>query len=229
MQNKISKINRWSQTSAILASAVCLSAAVSAQTSASQPITAPTAPAAAPTAPTAAAAPAAAPAPKYDTANMQHPKALKLKQQKPISTNWLLDADDDSERFRRLQMYLAGSQVPMWDVSTRYQRIYEAIGDKNYELANYHWEKLIDRLNGALMKRPNRTASAETYFLDPLNQMFRDVLKTKDDAKIKEAYGTVRASCMGCHAAEKMPFLNDQAVFRQTEKFAVVKTMTKKK
>lgn len=157
---------------------------------------------------------------KYDTSNMQHPKALKLQQKKPISTNWLLDADDDNERFRRLQVYLAGSQVPMWDISSRFRSMHVAINDGNIELAAYHWDKLIDRLNGTLMKRPNRTASAEAIFLEPHAASFKEVLKGKDAGKIKEKYAEVRTACMACHVAEKMAFLNDQPVFRETEKFA---------
>lgn len=56
-------------------------------------------------------------------------------QQKPASRNWLLDADDDAERFRRLQTALGGSDMQMSMIGQRFEEIHVAIGKNNPALA----------------------------------------------------------------------------------------------
>ena len=95
------------------------------------------------------------------------PKAYKdlEKQTKPPSNNWLLDANDDAERFRRLQVAAGGTDIPMWEIAHRYEELYVAIQNNNWEMGVYHWEKLRDRMNTAAMKRPARTQNIEGMFL----------------------------------------------------------------
>lgn len=63
----------------------------------------------------------------------QFPKAYKdlAKQTKPPSNNWLLDANDDAERFRRLQVVMSGTDIPMWEITYRYEELYTAIKKNN--------------------------------------------------------------------------------------------------
>lgn len=42
-------------------------------------------------------------------------------QAKPPSANWLLDAKDDQERFRRVQILAGGTDQQMWQIGYRYQ------------------------------------------------------------------------------------------------------------
>jgi hypothetical protein len=41
----------------------------------------------------------------------------------------------------------------MWQIGYRFQQVYQAIIDANWELGLHHWGKLRDVLNVALMKR----------------------------------------------------------------------------
>lgn len=146
-------------------------------------------------------------------------RGLADNQKKPPSANWLLDADTDTERFRRLQIQGGGTDQQMWEVGQRYLSVYHAIDDENWELAEHHWGKIRDRLNVALMKRPNRTANAEGIFLEGSWGRFNDALKTKDASRIRESFLTQRQACMACHLAERHAFMNNQPLFRQTETF----------
>lgn len=137
----------------------------------------------------------------------------------PPSANWLLDARDDTERFRRIQIYAGGTYEQMWQIGYRYQQVYHAIIDKNWELGVHHWGKLRDVFNVALMKRPNRTPNAEAMFLDTAWKQLDEALKAKDPEKAQQAFLAERATCMACHVAEKMPFLNDTPIFRDTAEF----------
>lgn len=146
-------------------------------------------------------------------------RGLEAGQTKPPSANWLLDAKDDAERFRRIQIYAGGTYEQMWQIGYRYEQVYHAIVDENWELGLHHWTKLRDVFNVALMKRPNRTPNAEAMFLDTAWKQLDDALKTKNAEQARQAFLTERATCMACHTAEKMPFLNDTPIFRDTASF----------
>lgn len=107
----------------------------------------------------------------------------------------------------------------MWQIGYRYQLVYHAIIDQNWELGLHHWTKLRDVFNVALMKRPNRTPNAEAMFLDTTWKQLDEALKAKDPAKARQAYLAERGTCMACHVAERMPFLNDTPIFRDTVSF----------
>jgi hypothetical protein len=150
------------------------------------------------------------------------PKAYKelVKQTKPPSNNWLLDANDDTERFRRLQVVLSGTDIPMIEISYRYEELYTAITKNNWDMGIYHWEKLRDRMNTSGMKRPARTQNIEDMFLESgvWKEMY-DALKARNAKKVHSVFQSVREVCLACHVAEKVGFLNDSTVFSRTEKF----------
>ena len=139
-------------------------------------------------------------------------------QTKPPTNNWLLDANDDAERWRRLQVVASGTDIPMWEVAHRYEELYTAIQRNNWEMGVYHWEKLRDRMNTAGMKRPARTQNIEGMFLDSgVWQGMHDALTSKDQARMRTEFQTVRQVCMACHVAENVGFLNDSSTFKRTE------------
>jgi hypothetical protein len=142
------------------------------------------------------------------------------KQTKPPSNNWLLDANDDAERFRRLQLVAGGTDIPMWEIAHRYEELFIAIQANNWEMGVYHWEKVQDRMNTAGMKRPARTQNMEGMFLDNgIWKSMHDALTSKDQDRMRKQFLVVRQACMACHVAEKVGFLNDSSVFKRTESF----------
>lgn len=152
----------------------------------------------------------------------QFPKAYKelANQTKPPSNNWLLDANDDAERFRRLQIVLGGTDISMWELTYRYEELYAAIQKNNWEMGLYHWDKLRDRMNTAGMKRPARTRNIEGMFLESgVWQSMRDALTSKSPKRMREEFMVVRQVCMACHVAEKVGFLNDSSAFERTKSF----------
>jgi hypothetical protein len=140
-------------------------------------------------------------------------------QDKPPSGAWLLDARTDQERFRRLQIYSGGTDQQMWQMGYRYEQVYRAIVDQNWQLGSYHWGKLRDVFNVALMKRPNRTPNAEGLFLKNEWQLLDSALKSGDAAASKKAFLAEREACIACHVAEGMAFLNNTPIFTGTAAF----------
>lgn len=152
----------------------------------------------------------------------QFPKAYKdlAKQTKPPSNHWLLDANDDTERFRRLEVAMSGTDIPMWEIGYRYEEIYTAILKNNWDMGVYHWGKVKARMHTSGMKRPARTKNIEDMFMeDGPWQSMQDALKSKSPEKIRKEFLEVRDACMVCHVAEDVGFINDSSVFSRTASF----------
>ncbi len=149
----------------------------------------------------------------------KHIPGLDEGQAGPADSNWLLNAKDDAERFRRIQIYAGGTYEQMWQIGYRYQQVYHAIVDQNWKLARHHWKKLRDVFNVALMKRPKRTPNAEALFLDGAWNQLDVALASENPTTAREVFLRERHVCMACHVAEDMGFLNETPLFRDTAGF----------
>lgn len=133
---------------------------------------------------------------------------------------WLVDAPDEKTRLERLESYLRGFDQPMWEVGMRYDHVEQAIADRNWALASYHWDKVKTTIDNGLMKRPARRASAEKIFLGAPWEQLSAALKTADVSAIGPAFDRAKAACEACHVAEKVAFMNDQPMFRRASRRA---------
>jgi cytochrome c553 len=131
--------------------------------------------------------------------------------------DWLLNAPDDTTRFQLLQRYLRGFDQPMWEVGERFRMIHQALADENWELALYHWEKTRDTIVNGYLKRPLRQPNSQAMFVDNIFQPTLAAFRAGNSAKAWEAFQTARAACMSCHEAERVTYMNNQALFRLTE------------
>ena len=131
--------------------------------------------------------------------------------------DWLLNAPDDVGRFKLLQTFLRGFELPMWEIGERYQAIYDALGDKNYELAAYHWEKIKVAMVTGYLKRPKRQPNADEKFIKKIWDDVNKALLSTDPKLAWDAFASTRQACMSCHEAEKVAFINKQTLFRRTE------------
>ena len=132
-----------------------------------------------------------------------------------VADDWLVDADQDT-RAERLSSYLGGFSAAMWEVGHRYEHLLQAIGDDNFELAEYHWDKIGGAIRGGYMKRPGRQANADALFLDAIWSIYLETLKSGDGEKIRAQLPQARDACMACHVAEDVEFMNDQPMFTRT-------------
>ena len=107
----------------------------------------------------------------------------------------------------------------MWQIGYRYEQVYQAITDENWELGTHHWGKLRNVFNVALMKRPNRTPNAEDLFLDDTWQLLAAALEAGDAAAAHEAFLQERQACLSCHVAEGFEFINSMSMFEETAAF----------
>lgn len=137
-------------------------------------------------------------------------------QSAPNRDDWLLNAPDDTARFRLLQNQARGFSAAMIEVGQRYQAMYDAVGDGNFALAAYQWDKIRDAIQAGYARRPGRQPNADARLLGPLFEPVRDAFRSADPARAWASFVEVRAACMACHVAERIPFMNDQPLFRQT-------------
>jgi hypothetical protein len=145
--------------------------------------------------------------------------AVAAEQPPKVSDNWLLDAKDDTQRFKLIQQMFGGFSMSMQLVGERYDRTFDAITDGNYDLASYHWKKIRETIELGYLRRPAREASTVAIFLKGPWVSVNEALASQDRVKSKERFLMARSACMACHMAEKVPFINDQPKFRRTEKF----------
>ncbi len=136
--------------------------------------------------------------------------------QPPNRDDWLLNAPDDTARFRLLQNDARGFSMAMAETGQRYEKLYDALSDKNFDLAAYHWAKIRDAINAGATRRPGRKASADEVFLGKVYEPLLESLKSGDSAKAWAGFSQARAACMACHEKERVPFMNDQAMFKRT-------------
>jgi hypothetical protein len=135
------------------------------------------------------------------------------------TNNWLLDAADDKERFRRIEDMFGGFSWAMAITGVRYDSTYDAIVDGNFDLAVYHWTKIKDAIDAGSLRRPARGPNAIGIFLSGPYKTLLAALESKDAAKSREAFLAARDACRACHVAERVPFMNDQPRFRRTASF----------
>jgi hypothetical protein len=142
------------------------------------------------------------------------------KQTKPASRKWLLDANDDAERMRRIELWAGAGDIEMQDIAHRLEELHSAIQTQNWDLGIYHLEKIRGRMIVAGIKRPTRTQNLEAVFLDSgVYQAMHEALSSKNPDQARAAFQNTRQACMACHVAEKLGFINASDVFRRIETF----------
>lgn len=145
--------------------------------------------------------------------------ALNAHEQKPdkskkLSNHWLLDEKDQSKRLQKLETYLRGFDQPMLEVGQRFKRLHQALVDNNSQLAVYQWKKIKKTIENGYMKRPKRKKNAQLIFLNNHWQEILNDFKSANPAVSWQGFQKAQAACMACHAAEGVPFMNNQPVFR---------------
>jgi hypothetical protein len=102
----------------------------------------------------------------------------------------------------------------MWEVGERWVAIHDALGRDNFDLALYHWDKVKTTIENGYMKRPARRANSDALLLNSVHAQVRSAFDTRDRARAWQGFTTARAACITCHEAEKLAFLNNQAMFQ---------------
>ena len=128
-------------------------------------------------------------------------------------TDWLFNLPDEEQRLAALQLQLRGLDVAMWETGYRYQSIHEALRRQNYDLATYHWDKIKQTLDNALVRRPARRANSEALFLNTLFDQVRTSFQSRNTEMAWAGFEQARMSCLSCHEAENVAYMNNMVMF----------------
>ena len=123
-------------------------------------------------------------------------------------SNWLLETKTDKEKFKAIQKQLRGFDLAMVEVGYRFNSFYFAINDKNYDLAQYQWDKIKKAIENGTQRRPKRKKNSEAMFLDSEYKAMSEALDSKNAKDIQKEYEKTKRLCNACHVAEKVPFIH---------------------
>jgi hypothetical protein len=126
---------------------------------------------------------------------------------------WLKGAPH--EKLDVVARQLRGWDMTMVETGYRYQELYWAGMDGNWEYATYQAEKIRQTMEYGLERRPKRKTSAET-FLKALQEM-DSVVTHHDTTAFLPAFQMLTRQCNTCHKDEKVPFFRvDLPLTRQS-------------
>ena len=110
----------------------------------------------------------------------------------------------DNEKFKVIEKQFRGFDKTMVEVGYRYNELYWAGEDQNWELALYHLEKIDQAINLGLERRPKRKESAQIIF--PVLEELVQITKSKDRIRFREGFKVLQQTCRNCHQAEGVSF-----------------------
>lgn len=115
----------------------------------------------------------------------------------------------ETEQIETIEKQFRGFDNAMVETGYRYQELYWAGQDKNWEYADYQLEKIKIAIENGLERRPKRAKSAE-HFLNYVLPEMQKSIQSKDTVIFNKGFQTLTVNCNSCHAMEKVPFFNVQ-------------------
>jgi len=112
---------------------------------------------------------------------------------------------NEKQKIETIEWQLRGFDMAMIETDYRYQELYWAGKDENWEYAEYLTTKIRKAIETGLQRRPKRAASSQIFLNYALPEMHK-AIDTKDTIIFNNAFDKLTLSCNACHALEKMSF-----------------------
>jgi hypothetical protein len=112
---------------------------------------------------------------------------------------------NQTEKVKTIEKQFRGFDVAMVETGYRYQELYWAGHDENWDYAAYQVGKIKVAIENGLERRPNRAASAG-HFLDAVLPEMQQAISTKDSVVFNQSFRTLTIQCNSCHAIEHVSF-----------------------
>ena len=116
---------------------------------------------------------------------------------------WLKGSSN--EKFETVASQLRGFDATMVEVGYRYQELYWAGQDENWDYASYQVEKIETTLKNGFERRPKREKSG-THFLNYVLPEMKKTIESNDTASFNKGFVMLTSNCNSCHTMEKVPF-----------------------
>lgn len=119
-------------------------------------------------------------------------------------TRWL--GETKQEMINNIESQFQGFSRTMTETGYRYQELYWAGMDENWQYAEYQREHIEEALEDGFVRRPDREASAQQFMNVALTEM-KEVIEAGNKEKFLENFTRFTASCNTCHAMEDVAFM----------------------
>lgn len=117
---------------------------------------------------------------------------------------WL--AGDARTKFDTIAAHLGGFGGTMVEIGYRYEVLYWAGREHNWEFAAHQVEEIGEVLEHGLVRRPERRQSSESFVLTGIPAV-QEAVARRDAMEFAERFETFRAQCNACHTMEKVQFI----------------------
>jgi hypothetical protein len=124
--------------------------------------------------------------------------------QPDVQGNWIKGTEQ--EQIETIERHLRGFDMAMVETGYRYQELYWAGKDENWDYAAYQAGKIRTAIENGLERRPKRIASAQDFLNITLPEMDKTIA-SRDTLQFKQAFNSLTANCMACHALEKVSYV----------------------
>jgi hypothetical protein len=121
------------------------------------------------------------------------------------SQDWL--TGDTSEKLETITNHLRGFDMAMVETGYRYNELYWAGEDENWDYARYQIEKIALAMDRGLERRPARAESARSFMNQSIPEM-EQAVESEDPEHFMREFENFTQSCNACHAAEEVPHFN---------------------
>lgn len=123
----------------------------------------------------------------------------------PVQGKWIKGTNE--EQIKIIENQFRGFDNAMIETGYRYQELYWAGQEQNWDYANYQLNKIETAIKNGLERRPKRAKSAE-YFLTYVLPQMKESLDEKDVKIFNKAFETLTTNCNNCHSMEKVPYFS---------------------
>jgi CRISPR/Cas system CSM-associated protein Csm2 small subunit len=123
---------------------------------------------------------------------------------KTVHGDWIKGSEE--EKIKTIEKQFRGFDNAMVETGYRYQELYWAGQDENWEYAKYQLEKIKVAIENGLERRPKRAKSAEHFLTYTLPEMLKAV-ESKDTSVFNKNFQILRTACKSCHIKEDVPFI----------------------
>ncbi|APD06763.1 hypothetical protein UJ101_01244 [Flavobacteriaceae bacterium UJ101] len=125
----------------------------------------------------------------------------------PVQGEWIKGTE--AKKLQTIEKQFRGFDMAMVETGYRYQELYWAGQDENWEYAAYQVEKIKKAIENGLERRPKRAQSAQ-HFLQQVLPGMKVVINQRNKAGFEQEFDKITVNCNQCHTMEKVPFFKVQ-------------------
>lgn len=108
------------------------------------------------------------------------------------------------EQIEIKERQFGGFGSTMIEVGYRYNELYWAGQNENWDYAEYQLEDMENAMKKGFERRPNREKNANHFMKVSLPEVMKAV-QERSKAKFDKSFEELRISCTACHAMENLP------------------------